>query len=238
MDTLDLQIATYNVHGFPWINVPIKQMVDWITTHCDVVALQEVWCRHPEWAAAFGAAGWQLIKPAREAHYVSAFGSGLAVAWRSSRFALRDSRSYPFLESFGLDVLAVKGWFRVDLVDRRSGTAIKIVNTHLQADVDLISDYFRPRTEAIRKRQARQLATAEGLSAMPTLVIGDFNTDRDIVDGFRFFPSDKKTDDFTGIDRCCYAVGDSWSVSEWRTAVEAEGWSDHLPVVWRLRFSL
>jgi len=241
MDRQPITVATYNVHGFPWIMTPIKQIVGWITRSCDVIALQEVWCRWPEWSAAFASAGWVFLHPARESHFCTLFGSGLAFAWRSSSWTLRDSRQYPFLAGVGLDVLATKGWFRLDLINRGTGQPLRLINTHLQADIDLVPDYFMKRTGDIRKAQARQLVSVERVSKVPTLLIGDLNTDQDLFEGFQFFPSEAHTDEFKGIDRCGFLIGkeekegQGWTVIDWLASKEAEGWSDHLPVLWQLQ---
>jgi endonuclease/exonuclease/phosphatase family metal-dependent hydrolase len=232
-----MRIATYNVHGFPWLDPPIKQMVGWITGHCDIVALQEIWCRWPDWSAAFAAQGWVFLHPARESHFATLFGSGLAFAWSSERWAHRESHQYPFLAGIGLDMLATKGWFRLDLVDRRDGAPLRILNTHLQADVDLFPTYFASRSNYVRTVQGRQLDAAEKNPNVPTLLIGDMNTDKSIFAGFRFFPNEARKDDFTGLDRCAFPVGQPWVCQRWRTAKEAEGWSDHLPILWEVDYS-
>jgi endonuclease/exonuclease/phosphatase family metal-dependent hydrolase len=235
---MDLQVATYNVHGFPWISVPIKQIANWITKNCDLVALQEVWSCHTEWSAAFAANGWVFLHPARESHFATLFGSGLAFAWPSGRWALRDSRQYPFLTSMGLDMLATKGWFRIDLIDNHTGHPLRVINTHLQADVDVLPGYFKRQADSIRLNQARQLVKQENGSQIrsrtPTLLIGDMNTDKNIFDGFTMCPSEEAVSEFTGIDRCGYVKEQLWTVLDWHTANEANGWSDHLPIVWRL----
>ena len=231
---MDLQVATYNVHGFPWISCPIKQIVGWITKNADIIALQEVWSYHTEWSAAFAANGWVFLHPARESHFATFFGSGLAFAWPSGRWTLRDSRQYPFLSSMGLDMLATKGWFRIDLINNHTGHPLRVINTHLQADVDVLQSYFKRQADSLRLGQARQLATIERGSRVPTLLIGDMNTDKNIFDGFTMCPSEQAVSEFTGIDRCGFASGQPWTVLSWRVAHEANGWSDHLPIVWRL----
>jgi endonuclease/exonuclease/phosphatase family metal-dependent hydrolase len=140
----------------------------------------------------------------------------------------------------GLDVLATKGWFRLDLVNRVTGRPLRVINTHLQADIDLVPEYFMKRTEGIRMAQARQLVAAERSSNIPTLLIGDLNTDQDLFEGFQFFPAEAHTDEFKGIDRCGFLEreeGSGWSVVDWLVGKEAEGWSDHLPVLWTLRLN-
>ena len=134
----------------------------------------------------------------------------------------------------GLDMLATKGWFRIDLINNHTGHPLRVINTHLQADVDVLQSYFKRQADSLRLGQARQLATIERGSRVPTLLIGDMNTDKNIFDGFTMCPSEQAVSEFTGIDRCGFASGQPWTVLGWRVAHEANGWSDHLPIVWRL----
>jgi endonuclease/exonuclease/phosphatase family metal-dependent hydrolase len=218
---MDIRIITYNVHCFPWIATPIKEIVTWIVRNGDVAALQEVWYRHTEWAAAFAAHGWVFLKPAREAHFATVFGSGLALVMPGS-WQVQDARFYPFLRSAGLDSLVVKGWFRVDLRDPR-GRPLRIINTHMQANLDLVGlpDY----TERIRKAQARQIT--DSVSDSMTIVVGDMNTGENLFKDFNLIRG-------TELDHCAIPVGSPWSVKA-RVGSEADSWSDHLPVTFFLR---
>ena len=108
----------------------------------------------------------------------SVFGSGLAVAWRSRDWQLSESRLYPYLQSSGIDMLVTKGWFHVELRQRRTQRPLRILNTHMQADFDVAGEYFRYITEPIRIAQAQQLVAVErGLPSVPTLLLGDMNTE-------------------------------------------------------------
>jgi endonuclease/exonuclease/phosphatase family metal-dependent hydrolase len=216
---MDIRIITYNVHCFPWIATPIKEIAAWIVRNGDIAALQEVWYRHTEWAAAFAAHGWVLLKPARESHFATVFGSGLALVYPSRSWQVQDARFYPFLRSAGLDSLVVKGWFRVDLLDPQ-GRPIRIINTHMQADIDLVGHLCPDYTGRLRKSQARQLM--DSVSGSAPIVIGDMNTGEHLFNGFSLIHGTK-------LDHCAVPVGGPWSVKA-RVGSEAEGWSDHLPV--------
>lgn len=233
------RLVSYNVRGFPWCDPPIKEIVAWLTKNSDIVALQEVWCKHAVWSAAFAAAGWVFLRPAREAHIAGLFGSGLAFAWPAAAWTLLDARQYPYLRATGLDQLASKGWFRVELQRRNSdnnGRTLRLINTHAQSDYELFSEELRSHTEAVRMYQARQLATVE--RAHPAaLIVGDFNTDMCWIPGCQFLgapltalphtfpPSAQHLDHLA-----------SWAPSAWRilehTVLTSIGWSDHLPVRW------
>lgn len=235
------KLTTYNVHGFPWTAPPIHDIVAWIVSHSDIVALQEIWCQHAEWSAAFAAHGWTFARPAREAHIAAVFGSGLATAWRSSRWQLTDSRFYPYLDATGLDHLVAKGWFRVELQQRTAATpSLRLINTHMQADYDVFSREFRHITEDIRRRQvAQMLAVERALPPMPTLVTGDMNTDNCWFPGGWLLPAHMTAPPITfpstaeSLDHCTALGSAAWTVEEF--SVSHIDLSDHYPVVWLLR---
>ena len=239
-------LTTYNVHCFPWTSPAIRDIVAWIVQHSgtDIVALQEIWCRHDEWSAAFAAHGWTFARPARERHIATLFGSGLATAWPAAKWRLTDSRFYPFLESSGLDQLTAKGWFRTDLHQRHTGAALRLINTHMQADYDIYGEEFRHVTEAIRRRQVAQIVSTETARIpTPTLVVGDMNTancwfpagwlwSRGQTAPAITFPSSAECLDH------CTALGPStamWKVEGFH--VSRLDMSDHYPVSWLLSTS-
>jgi exonuclease III len=237
------RLVSYNVRGFPWCDPPIKEIVAWLTKNADIVALQEIWCKHAVWSAAFAAAGWVFLCPAREAHIAGLFGSGLAFAWPASAWTLLDSRQYPYLQATGLDQLAAKGWFRVEL--RRPGrTAIlRLINTHFQSDYDLFGDEFHEITEALRMQQARQLAVTERALRRPdptTLIVGDYNTDMCWIPGCQFLgePLTALPHTFPPASQHLDHLA-SWAPGAWRVlrheVFSGIAWSDHVPVRWTLQ---
>lgn len=246
MDTFTL--TTYNVHCFPWTAPAIHDIVTWIITHSatDLAVLQEIWCRHDEWSAAFAAHGWTFVRPAREAHIATVFGSGLATAWPTTKWRLLDSRFYPFLESSGLDILVSKGWFRVELQQVRTGAPLRLINTHMQSDYDFFGREFRHVTEVSRRRQVTQILEIERRISpqIPTLIAGDMNTENCWFSGeWLLDPKQKKpTITFPSLAECldhCAALGstaDAWIVEGFH--VSRIDLSDHYPVSWRLRFPI
>jgi endonuclease/exonuclease/phosphatase family metal-dependent hydrolase len=222
---MDLRLISYNTHCFPWTLTEIKEIVTWIVQTGNLVALQEVWCRHSEWAAAFAAHGWSFLRPARENHFTAMFGSGLAFAWPNSRWQLHDARQYPFLDAVGLDRFVVKGWFQLELTDSITGAAFRIINTHLQADLDVIGTH----TQTIRQKQARQLlATLKHQGPRPTLIVGDLNSDVCQFAPYCFLQKQESRI----LDHCVALPGDGWILHDHRI-IEKE-WSDHHPVFWWL----
>ena len=236
-------LTTYNVHCFPWTTPAIHNIVTWIVNHSstDIVALQEIWCRHDEWSAAFAAHGWTFARPAREAHIASLFGSGLATAWPAAKWRLLDSRFYPFLEASGLDILVSKGWFRVELQQVTTSNSIRLINTHMQADYDIYGGNLRHITETIRKHQVAQLIDVEQTTSLPILVTGDMNTGNCwFLGAWLRCPTQKEPAiTFPSTAECldhCTALGptaDAWIVEGFH--VSNIDMSDHYPVSWLLR---
>jgi endonuclease/exonuclease/phosphatase family metal-dependent hydrolase len=230
------RLVSYNVRGFPWCDPPIKEIVAWLTKNSDIVALQEVWCKHAVWSAAFAAAGWVFLRPAREAHIAGLFGSGLAFAWPAAAWTLVDARQYPYLHATGLDQLAAKGWFRVELRRPGSAQSLRLINTHAQSDYDLFGDDFHEITEAVRMKQARQLASVEHKEPA-ALVVGDFNTDTCWIPGCQFLGASLTALPYTfppsaqHLDHLASWAPDAWRVLE-HTVFERIAWSDHVPVRW------
>jgi hypothetical protein len=174
---MDIRLTSCNVNCFPWSFTPIRQKVAELIGSNEIIALQGVWCRHPEWTAAFAEHGWTLVRPARESQFVAIFGSGLAVAF-SGRWRLLDSRLYPFLS--GIDFPGIKGWFRVDLENVARGYPLRLLNASCQTTLLQINW-----AEEIRMAQGRQLTETETEHDLPTLLTGEFNTDENWFRGFR-----------------------------------------------------
>jgi hypothetical protein len=209
-----------------------------MTRHADVVALQEVWCRHTAIAAAFAARGWTFLRPPRESHIASIFGSGLAIAWRSDRWTLSDARFYPYLSAVGFDALVSKGWFRVELVQRTTGRSLRLINTHMQSDYEICDELWRPIAEPVRMAQALQLVESEArMPPMPTLIVGDMNTEMCWLQGCQWL-TQHVGPTFAGtgqvLDHCAVRPCDPWALLEHRVGRECGEWSDHWPVCWRL----
>ena len=236
---MDLRLASYNVRCFPPLLslgtvTDIDEIANWITTHADIAALQEVWCRYPEWTAAFAARGWTFLHPTREGHIAALLGSGLAVAYRTTDWTVADFRLYPFLSAVGLDALVTKGWFHVELRSRASGKPFRLINTHMQSDYEFCDELWRPIAEPVRMGQAFQLAEVERrLPAAPTLIIGDWNTEMCWLPEGQWlthhcgptFPGTHQV-----LDHCASWADQPWVLKSHR--VYRIGFSDHWPVVW------
>lgn len=170
---MDIRLTSCNVNCFPWYQ-GIRQKVAELIQQNEIIALQGLWCRHPEWIAAFSEHGWTLVRPARESQFVAIFGSGLAVAF-SGRWRLLDSRLYPFLS--GVDFPGINGWFRVDLENVARGYPLRLLNVSCQPT--LLGG------EEIRMAQGQQLTETEKERDLPTLLTGEFCTDENWFRGFR-----------------------------------------------------
>ena len=237
---MDLRLVSYNVKCFPWSSVPIREIVDWVTSNADIVALQEVWCRHALWATAFAAKGWTFLRPSRENHIAGIFGSGLAIAWRSSRWALSDARLYPYLSTVGFDSFVTKGWFHVDLKARENGAPLRLLNTHMQSDYEVCDELWRPIAEPVRMAQALQLMEVESrLPQVPTLMVGDMNTEMCWFPECRWLTKHAGPT-FSGtsqvLDHCATWNNQDWILHSHRVGRECSEWSDHWPVLWSMTF--
>lgn len=235
---MDIRLASYNVRCFPWSWIDIDAIVDWLTRSADIVALQEVWCRHSAWVAAFKARGWVFVRPPRESHIAAIFGSGLGVAWNSQKFALDEIIFYPYMSAVGFDGCVAKGWVRLDM-HSHTGFQFRLINTHMQSDYEICDDIWRHISEPIRMAQALQLVETESrVPPCPTLMVGDMNTETCwlpecgwlVKNPHVTYPNTGQT-----LDHCACWRGDRWQVMGYRVASECK-WSDHSPVVWALRY--
>jgi endonuclease/exonuclease/phosphatase family metal-dependent hydrolase len=235
-----VKLVSYNVRCFPWTSPPISDMVQWITRHAEVVALQEVWCRQDTWAAAFAAHGWSFARPGREHHIAGVFGSGLAFAWRRTSWKLTDARFYPFLSAVGFDAFVTKGWFRAEFTDE-AGECLRLINTHMQSDYEVCDDIWRPIAEPIRMAQLFQLTETEArLPPCAMAITGDFNTEICWLQEYRYmtrhagmtFPNTGQV-----LDHCAVPYSQPWILNAHRVCREAGDWSDHWPVFWDMRLT-
>jgi hypothetical protein len=191
---MDLRLISHNVECYPWSSISIRQKVAILIQNANIIALQGVWCRHPEWTTSFAEHGWTFVRPARESHFAAIFGTGLAVAF-SERWHLQDSRLYPF--TAGIDLFSVKGWYRVDLIDLQTGIPIRLLNVSCQTTM-LWVDW----AEEIRMAQSRQLTESETERNLPTLLMGEFNTTENWFRGFRLSAG------------CGYPANQTWIIYE------------------------
>ncbi len=235
-----IRLVSYNVKCFPWTSPPIQKMVTWLTRTANIVVLQEVWCKHAQWSAAFTTRGWTFLRPARESHIASLFGSGLAVAWPSAQWTLEDARLYPFLSAVGFDAWVTKGWFRVELLQKRTRIPLRIINTHMQSDYEICDDLWRPIAEPVRMAQAMQLIETERhMPSVPTLIVGDMNTEMCWFPGSSGWMSHHCGPTFPGtsqvLDHCVTWRRHPWTLHQHKVCHECGDWSDHYPVLWTLQ---
>ena len=237
-----VKLVSYNVKCFPWTSPPIRDMVQWMTQRsgATIVALQEVWCRQGTWAAAFAAHGWSFVRPARESHITGIFSSGLAIAWLNTSWRLTEARFYPYISAIGLDSFVTKGWFRIELTDKK-GHTLRLINTHMQSDYEVCDDLWRPIAEPVRMAQALQLADVEArMPPLPTLICGDMNTEMCWFSSCGWL-TQHAGPSFSGtsqvLDHCAALNGAPWDLEAHRVCRECGDWSDHWPVWWTLQYS-
>lgn len=239
-----IRILCYNVCGFPWnhhSHEQIQEIVQWMIKTADVIAFQEVWSNQSEWGTCFAKENWLFDYPPRENHFASVFGSGLAVAWNPMKWSVTGIRFFPFVSAVGLDQFAMKGWMRVNLVEKSSGVKIRLLNTHMQSDYEVFDDVWQHISNPVREQQSRELANIEQkyLKEIPILIVGDFNTRECLIPHAHFlnpqtiptFPESAKFLDhiatWNTTDRTI------WKLESHEVFVEKK-WSDHYPIRWIL----
>jgi len=233
---MDLRLISYNMNGFPWIHTHIKEVVQWIVSTGNMVALQEIWTNHAQWTAAFAVHGWIFLRPARENHFASLYGSGLAFAWPNGRWILHDARHYPFLDCCMFEVFVIKGWLQLELSDIYTKKQFRLINTHMHSDIDTIEHLTHPYVHNIRVKQAKQLLTTTmNQIQLPTLIVGDLNSETCHFSPYRFLQRDL-TPTYPELsrilDHCASLPDHGWIMKEHR--VIKKDWSDHHPVMWSL----
>lgn len=128
-------------------------------TDADVLGLQEVDHFDDHYRAALEAMGYAVAFAPKASGR-----DGCGLAWREARFAVEEQDVERYVDAQQAE--ATQLFMRARLRERASGRSLWIATTHLKA-----KDGF----EAVRARQAEQLAAALQLCAGPVVVGGDFN---------------------------------------------------------------
>ena len=178
-----LRILTFNIHGLPWINCPMKSILMWIRwkANPDIVCLQELFSKglqeKVEQLAPF--LGYKVYNPEHHTCFGKKYmkfhsPSGLCILVKQSLQICDEPYYEPFTEASGVDCLVKKGIFVVSILYK--GERIDILNTHLQSDFTEIP-CCRLRYDATRMAQELQLANLTKKYSFP-FILGDFNQSR------------------------------------------------------------
>ncbi len=181
---MGLRIVTFNVHGLPWIQCPMRSILLWAAwqTECEVICFQEVFakgvcdairtyapqmgydCYFPTSIPCFAKSWLRFANP-----------SGLCILVKQGIPVLQKGLLHTFEDCAGLDALAAKGVMGVQI--RWRGEPVWILNTHFQADFAELPCCSLSYQE-IRDRQEQTLVAVAGewcKRGESVLFCGDYN---------------------------------------------------------------
>jgi len=171
-----ISILSYNIHGLPWSPDNTLPIARW-SGHCgaDLLCFQEVFTESRQTT---------LQRILEEYNYTvyfpndqigSVVPSGLCIALQtSSLWKPISTRFTPFLHYSYWDSFANKGCFSIYL-QHKNGTALRILNTHMQSDWELPYYSGTYYTNQIRRLQLGQMVKEYESSNTLTLIVGDLN---------------------------------------------------------------
>lgn len=239
---MGLRILTYNIHGLPWIQVPIEAILLWSYVKCrsDVICFQEVFSRKLRQKILHLAPkyGFRVFFPAVEPRCLGKpllgffTPCGLCILVKQSFIIVNQPRFVPFYNKSGLDSLVNKGIFILEILYGKK--QIQIFNTHFQADFTEVPCYPVDYSE-VRRAQEAQLYFLATDFEFP-LICGDFNKN-DFFFFEKFDTSTQVTFPSTGqhIDHLLFLKYQSNHFFSRKTTYFPEvDFSDHIPVLYEL----
>ena len=234
-----LNILTYNLNGIPWQRVPIHNITDWIfkLSNAHVVCLQEVFSiKHRAYLVKRAEEeGWKALYPSdRSCIPYLECGSGLLTLVHPSLQIMSCPVFEPFKLRHGADRLVSKGYFKVHLSNGLH--TFQLFNTHMQSDVTNYSCY-RLNYGYARSEQEKQLFLAASDEEFP-LIIGDVNMSEfecfEMVD-LNYHITFPQTGEH--LDHLLAVPGQMHKIEYAETTYhENVPWSDHIPIVYAVRF--
>ena len=178
-----LRILTYNIHGLPWINCPMKSILMWIRWKADpdIICLQELFSKGLQEKVELYAPflGYRVYNPEHHTCFGKTYmkfhsPSGLCILVKNGIPICDEPYFEAFDDASGVDRLVKKGIFVVSVVYK--GKRFDILNTHFQSDFTELPCY-RLRYDATRMAQELQLAKLCKKYSLP-FILGDFNQSR------------------------------------------------------------
>lgn len=234
-----LNILTYNLNGVPWQRVPLHAIAEWIfkVSKAHVICLQEVFSRKHRAYLVKRAEdeGWKALYP----HDISCLpylecSSGLLTLVHPSLKIMSRPVYEPYKVNHGADRFVSKGYFKVHLSNGLH--TFQLFNTHMQSDITNYSCY-RLNYDCARSEQEKQLFLAVSEEEFP-LVIGDVNMSEfewfDMVD-VEYHSTFPQTGEH--LDHLLAVPGQIRKIEYAKTTYHDNvPWSDHIPVVYTVRF--
>lgn len=183
---MQLHAITYNIHGLPWSNTNLEQILSWmLELRVPLLCFQEVFTAHARRRIQerLERQGYRVLLPMDEG--VSLFPSGLVTAVRLDTYTVLGASFQPFLSYHNAEIFANKGFHRVTLRDRASNILFHILNTHTQSDEEVLWWSPYAHKKAIRRKQAEQIIEYCKEYREPVLVMGDFNQESSLHPNLR-----------------------------------------------------
>lgn len=241
---MNLTILTYNVFGMPWGLQSIQSILVWALykTDAEILCFQELfsesqketiesYCNQQdsEWTCWF-----PQVESTCLSRLFSSFSSisGLCILVKKTVQVTQQPVFEPFCCVASLDAYVRKGFFHLQCV--KEGIQFHVVTTHFQSDFTECK--CRIQYEAIRRNQEKELYRyCKQFSNV--VVTGDFN-----MNCFRYFqpvnfnlqPTFPETGE--SLDHCLQLPNCKIRCVSTKY-FDAVNFSDHIPVLFRLRFS-
>jgi endonuclease/exonuclease/phosphatase family metal-dependent hydrolase len=171
-----IHLLTYNIRGLPWVKCPVQQIGHWLgENRFPILCLQEVFTNAArlEFEKILPQYGYRVLRPRDEE--TCPINSGLLVAFHESDYEILSTCFQSYRNYRFVDCAANKGFFRIRVLNRRTGQHIHIVNTHMQSDTEVSWVFGRRATERVRRKQAEEILDFFKDTVEPVLVIGDLN---------------------------------------------------------------
>jgi endonuclease/exonuclease/phosphatase family metal-dependent hydrolase len=227
----------------PWSKNQSPAIVRYIlSVRPEILCLQEVFTTKLRtfFTSELTRYGYTVVSPRDEG--VTLLGSGLLIAFVSSRFRLLSESFYPFTAYHSIEIGANKGFQTVRLLEE-DGSRFLVVNTHTQSDTAF--SFF---SSGARRAQFAEMVRWLEMDRDPALLMGDMNCEHSPHPHIRFLQNGlarKSTFPRTGEDLDHIAwIPTQWVPSGMRWCqfdrkgihaiayrVDPVPWSDHFPVV-------
>lgn len=177
-----LKIFSYNVFGLPFMSdswaYPLATWFDGVDY--DFICLQEVFTqgRVDILSKALINNGYTVLKPNDFKERKNLVSSGLLTGIKNSVWTVVSDTFITYNESVGAELLANKGFHSIELLHKKTGASLLIINTHMQSDNP--TNYFGGcmDTKPIRKAQAQQIYDyLLAAKSIRHILVGDLNSE-------------------------------------------------------------
>jgi endonuclease/exonuclease/phosphatase family metal-dependent hydrolase len=179
---MELKIFSYNVYGLPFMSDSwAYPLATWFSDiDYDFICLQEVFTqgRVDILTKSLVENGYTVLKPNDFKERTNLISSGLLTGVKNSNWIIVSDTFITYKESAGAELVANKGFHCIELVNKKTGLPLMIMNTHMQSDNP--TNYFGGclDTKPIRRSQAQQIYDyVSAWKPMRHVLIGDLNSE-------------------------------------------------------------